>query len=84
MIKAGFKGSTINDVVWMGDVVNSASNLCNYGNQTFNDRETMISSSIYSNLNDHNKSLFAYNYNRRCYHGNIVNLDMDDWLKKNC
>jgi len=28
MIKAGHKGSSINDVVWMGDVVNEASALC--------------------------------------------------------
>lgn len=27
MIKAGYKGSTINEVVWMGDVVNEASKL---------------------------------------------------------
>ena len=29
MIKAGYSGSSINDVIWMGDVVNSACHLCN-------------------------------------------------------
>lgn len=28
MIKAGYSGSTINDVVWMGEVVNVAAKLC--------------------------------------------------------
>jgi class 3 adenylate cyclase len=84
MVKAGFKGSTINDVVWMGDVVNSASNLCHYGNQNYYDRETMISSVIYSNMNDHMKGLFSYNNTRQCYHGNIVNTVMDEWVKANC
>jgi class 3 adenylate cyclase len=77
MIKAGFKGSTVNDVVWMGDVVNQASNLCHLGNKSYGDKETMISSAIYSNLNDHHKSLFSYNNLRYCYNGDIINLEMD-------
>ncbi len=31
MLKAGFAGSGINDVVWMGDVMNQASKLCHQG-----------------------------------------------------
>lgn len=33
MLKAGYRGSSINDVIWMGDVVNEASNLCHRGNK---------------------------------------------------
>jgi hypothetical protein len=33
MIKAGHKGSAVNDVVWMGDVVNSAAHLCCHGSK---------------------------------------------------
>ncbi|MEQ8628498.1 adenylate/guanylate cyclase domain-containing protein [Ekhidna sp.] len=83
MIKAGYSGSGINEVVWMGDVVNEASNLCAYGNKRYYDNETMISEIFYNNLNDHNKSLFTWNLNRSCYHGNIINTDMNDWLENN-
>jgi len=31
MLKAGFSGSGINDVIWMGDVLNRASGLCHQG-----------------------------------------------------
>ena len=30
MVQAGYSGSGLNEVVWMGDVVNEASNLCGY------------------------------------------------------
>lgn len=84
MIKAGYKGSSINDVVWIGEVINQAVHLSDHGNATYNDRETMISSNIYINLNDENKKLFSLNYARGCYHGNIVNTEMDNWYNENC
>ncbi len=83
MIKAGYSGSGLNDVVWMGEVVNDARKLCSYGNRTPWDNETMVSSDFYSNLNDHNKSLLTWNSNRNCYHGDIINISMDEWLKNN-
>ena len=82
MLKAGYKGSGINDVVWMGDVVNGASNICSYGNATWMDREMMVSDDFYRNLNDHNKSLLEYNSTRRCWHGHVINVSMDEWLKE--
>ncbi len=82
MIKAGYKGSAINDIVWMGDVVNRASTLCSYGNKSYSDYETMISSIVYDNLTNHDQELFSWNPNRQCYHGNIVNVDMNNWLKE--
>jgi class 3 adenylate cyclase len=84
MIKAGYNGSGINDVVWMGDVVNEASKLCQYGNQTWYDREVMVSNVIYSNLSERNRSLVEKNSQRDCYHGNIINLEMDGWRRENC
>ena len=69
MIKAGHKGSTINDVIWMGDVVNSA---CHLANEDRSYKSTLISNNIYGNLNDHNKNLFNKNYTINCYEGNIV------------
>jgi class 3 adenylate cyclase len=84
MIKAGYSGSGINEVVWMGDVVNKACKLCGYGNKSSNDYELMISKNIHDNLNDNNKELLEWNYNRSCYHGNVINLLMNEWLKENC
>lgn len=82
MIKAGYNGSGINDVVWMGDVVNSASTLSSYGNKTYSDREIMVSSVIYGNLNEHNQGLLTYNSNRGCYHGDVIIPMIEDWLKQ--
>src|SRR5205085_12641270 len=60
MIKAGYKGSSINDVVWMGDVVNEAAKLCSAGSKNSWDPPIVISSVFYNNLNDHNKGLLTY------------------------
>ena len=86
MIKAGYKGSSINDVVWMGSVVNNACHLANCAGR--NERKTIIiTSAIYSNLNEHNKSLLHpyYDFEQKCinYEGNIVNSSMEDWIKNN-
>jgi class 3 adenylate cyclase len=83
MIKAGYKGSGINDVVWLGDVVNESSHLSDFGNQTWNDKPLMVSSVFQQNLNDHNQALLKWNTTRSCYHGNVVNLTMDAWLQEN-
>jgi len=83
MIKAGFSGSGINEVVWMGDAVNRASNLCNEAGKSFTE-PILIDTVVYNNLNDHNKSLFKYNYNHSCYEGNIVDVEMEEWYKNNC
>ena len=84
MIKAGCSGSGINDIVWMGDVVKGASNLCHHGNASWNDKEVMVSDAIYSNLNENNGKLLTKNWQRNCYHGNVINLAMNDWYTENC
>lgn len=83
LIKAGYKGSGINEVVWLGNVVAEAALLCSYGNQTYYDFEMMVSNVIYNNLNDDNKKLLSKNYNRDCYHGVVINSLMDEWVQKN-
>lgn len=69
MIKAGYSVSNINEVVWMGDVINQASKLCSYGNKMYSDKEIMCSPAFYKKLNKDNKKLLSYNNNRKCYHG---------------
>ncbi|MDD5052500.1 MAG: adenylate/guanylate cyclase domain-containing protein [Sulfuricurvum sp.] len=83
LIKAGYKGSGINEVVWLGKVVAEAALLCSYGNKTYTDSEMMVSNIIYDNLNDANKKLLSKNYSRDCYHGEVINTVMDAWVQKN-
>lgn len=84
MIKSGYNGSGLNEIVWMGDVVNSASNLCGNANKGWDNEEVFVSNVIYNNLNEHNQSLLRKNYKHDCYHGYIVNSSMNDWYKDNC
>ena len=83
MIKAGYSGSSINDVVWMGDVVNEASNLCNRANKGLN-KCILVDGDVRCNLTDDDKKLLSYNYNEQCYEGNFVNSAMEEWYKQNC
>jgi len=85
MVKAGFSGSGINDVIWMGDVVNSASNLCNIAGRGFR-KPIVISSVIYNNLNDKNKEFFSSFYEgfKTSYEAEIINLAMEEWYEINC
>lgn len=84
MILAGYKGSGINDVVWMGDVVNQASKLCGYGNKGLSDKRIMLSNVIHHNLNQANKDLCSWNSDRNCWNCNIVNTNMNSWYQSNC
>lgn len=83
MIKAGHKGSTINDVIWMGDVVNQACHLAGYGNNVYSlGYPIMLSSTVYNNLNKDNKDLCSYSSNYMCYKSDAVNTVMNNWLKE--
>jgi len=83
LIKAGYKGSSINEVVWLGSLVSEAAELCGFGNKSWSDNELMVSDVFYQNLNDEQKTLLSYNDSRDCYHGNVINLTMNEWVKKN-
>lgn len=82
MIKAGNDGSAIDDVVWMGDVVNQACHLCNEANSGFFDKRIFLSNIIYDNLNDNNKTLCSKDGGRDIYQADVVNINMSKWLKK--
>lgn len=82
MIKAGHKGSTINDVIWMGDVVNQACHLAAKGNAiNSNGYPIMLSSAIYNNLNTENQKLCVRNNYYYCYQSNAVSVAMSKWLE---
>ncbi|MDD5412294.1 MAG: hypothetical protein PHF31_12945 [Methylobacter sp.] len=84
MMKAGYKGSGLNDVIWMGDVVNESSNLCHQGHKGIR-KAIQVSTDVYGNLNDHNKGLLSPVYGGlglqpSQYEGDIINMAMDNWL----
>ena len=82
LIKAGYKGSSINEVVWLGTLVNEAAKLCSNGSRESYDKEMMVSDVFYYNLNDENKILLTKHPYRDCYHGNVINLIMNNWLRE--
>lgn len=84
VVKTGYKGSGVGEVIWIGDVVNEASKLASFGNKESTDRETMVSEIVYYNLNETNKKLLTSNSARNCYHGDIVNSYINNWYKLNC
>ena len=81
MIKAGHKNSEINDVVWMGDVVNNACHLCNEANSSLFDKRVFLSNVIFDNLNDTNKKLCSNDDVRDTYQANILNIEVNECLK---
>ena len=85
MVKAGYSGSGINDVIWMGDVVNSACHICNKAGRDGR-KVLMVSACIFNNLNEHNRSLLSSVYADRTqyYQGDIINKSMDDWYNEHC
>lgn len=83
MVKAGHKGSTINDVIWMGDVVNKSCHLAANGNSQYSQgNPIMLSANIYDNLNKQNQGFCDYNHSYQCYQSNAVNIQMNNWLKE--
>ena len=80
MIKAGAEGSGINDVVWIGDVVNHAAHLSRYGNATRYDEPIMISKMIYESISEDFQKWFAWNSTHSCFHGNLINTKMQEWI----
>lgn len=85
MVKAGYSGSGLNDVIWMGDVVNSA---CHIANKAGRDgrKAIIVSDIIYSNLNEHNQKLLSNTTieGTSYYSGDVVNSYMDNWYDENC
>lgn len=82
-IKAGHNGSGVNEVVWIGKTIGKAAELSSFGNRTDNDKEIMISENVHCNLSEHNKNLMSWNADRGCYHGNVINTALQQWVEKN-
>ena len=81
MVKAGYAGSGINEIFWIGDVFTRAAQLRDYA-ITHNDAEsTFVSTKIFINLGEYHKKLLRKHPSHNCYMGDVVNVTMDEWNK---
>lgn len=84
MIKAGYYGSGINDVVYMGDVVNQASKLAAKGGGAVVSQPIVMDGVFRQNLNEDNTALTTWNATGAAYTATSVITAMEDWYKENC
>ncbi len=83
MIKAGFSGSGINDVIYMGDVVNRAAHLAHEAGRGWGAHPIYIGDVFHQNLNEHNQGLLTSRWVSAVgtvYTGDVVRTDMNDWI----
>lgn len=83
MIKAGANGSGVNDVVWIGDVVNKAAHLCHQGNRNGN-KSVQLSNSIFINLTDEYKNFCTAHstFNTPDYETDIFSVGMRKYFEE--
>lgn len=87
-VKAGRKSSGINDFVWIGKAVTTASNLADLGNKE-GICPIVMSGIFYTNYidvekNENSKNWWRKNHdnqNGAYYHGNIVRTEFNEWIK---
>lgn len=85
MIKAGYSGSGINEVTWIGKLIGETADLCSKANR-FNTLRTLYSHSFYQNLTNNMKesiNWLRWNSDHSCFEGDTVHLVMDKWVKEN-
>ena len=86
MVKAGFSGSGINDIVYMGGVVNMASKHCSKANKEVN-CPLVISEPVWNDLSGYGNGnadgiyqTFFTKHATGYYYGEVVNIGMNNWL----
>ena len=84
MVKAGQSGSTISDVVYMGDVVNRAAYLASLGSKGYPGHPLMVDDVFKANLEQDNQDLLSWNPAHGCWSGSVINLAMEQWYVENC
>lgn len=93
IVKAGKKGTGINDRIWIGKAVIDACVLANKAGRNGNGI-IGVSSLAYNNFiekleesNSEARSWFTqkydYDINSSTYYANVINTDFDDWIKEN-
>lgn len=85
MIKAGYNGSGLADVVYMGDVVNAAAKLAAQGGKGFfRSPPIMIEDSFAGNLNRENAKLVMKDWSIGCHVADVIDPTMHDWYEEHC
>jgi class 3 adenylate cyclase len=82
MVKAGYAGSGINEIFWIGGVFNRAAQLRGYASKNNGTESTFVSNKIFVNLSDYHKKLLRKHPSHNCYLGDVVNVTMDEWKEK--
>lgn len=89
MVQAGYRGSGLNDVIWMGDVVNYACHLCGSANKNGNG-VINVSTEVYTDLagilgyqNKPYQEMLNKPYDKNYYTGNIILHSIEEWLDEN-
>lgn len=85
MVKAGYSGSGINDVIWMGDVVNTACHLANKAGRGIRNK-IVVTKQIYNNILEETQKFFAECTidGKTYYESDIIWVPMEEWYKANC
>ncbi|WP_137145200.1 adenylate/guanylate cyclase domain-containing protein [Mycolicibacterium sp. CR10] len=86
MIKAGYNGSNINDIIYMGDVVNRAAHLAHKAGRYYQN-PIWVSPDFYANLDEHNRDLLKQQWDMELggtvYTGYVVHSSMEKWIDDN-
>lgn len=86
MIQAGFNGSKISDVIYMGDVVNRAAHLAHKAGRRYED-PIWVGPDFYHNLDEYNQGLlkqkWVFELNSFIYTGQTIHRGMDTWIDEN-
>jgi class 3 adenylate cyclase len=81
VVKAGLSGSGINDIVYMGDVVNAAAKLASKGEENAWTPRCMAGNGFVSNIgNETYRDFFKYNAETASYSSSVQNIAMQQWI----
>lgn len=94
IVKAGQKGSGINDKIWIGDAVVDACNLANiagreekrtigYSKISYDDFIKTVTEKNSRYPEDYVKKWFHYDVNSNAYFADIIDKTFDDWIENN-
>ncbi|WP_080871953.1 adenylate/guanylate cyclase domain-containing protein [Oceanobacillus timonensis] len=94
-IKAGYSGSGINDLIYMGDVVNKASKMCGLAYKDFPCFAICVTEAVYTSAgtyianSDEQKTFQDFLTEKyhskydKVYVGNFYRISMNEWCKEN-
>ena len=82
MVKAGYSGSGINEIFWIGEVFARSAQLRGLAKKHNGPESTFVTPKIFINLGEYHKRLLQKHSSHNCYMGDVVNVTMDEWNEK--